>query len=104
MARARDVEGGRELGAAGDHELGRQVDLAHVAVDVHLDRVDHAVGDAADAVLEPVGGLGRGRQLGAGDEQVLLQLEQIATRGRTGSSLHSARATPSAEFASSIDP
>ena len=73
--RAGDVERGRELGSARDDEVGWQVDLVHVAVDVDLEGLDHAVGDPADAVLEAVGGLGRGRELGSGDEQVLLQGE-----------------------------
>ena len=104
--RAGDVEGGRELGAAGDHELRRQVDLAHVAVDVDLERVDHPLGHAADAVLEAVGGLGRGRELGAGDEQLLLEVEDVGGEVRPCRRLvlQRARATPSCEFASSIVP
>ena len=70
----------------------------------HLERVDHPVGDAADAVLEAVGGLGRGRQLGAGDEQLLLELEDVGGEVGLVRRPQSARATPSAEFASSIEP
>ena len=102
--RAGDVQRGGELGAAGDDELGRQVDLVHVAVDLHLERVDHSVGDPADAVLEAIGGLGRGRELGAGDEQVLLEGEEVAGEVGLVVALQRARATPSAELASSIEP
>ena len=72
-----DVELGGELVAAGDDELRRQLDLGHVAVDPLLQRGDHLLGDAADPVLEPPGGLRRGRQLGPGDEEVVLEAEDV---------------------------
>ena len=75
--RAGDVELGGELGAAGDHELGRQLDPVHVAVDQLLELGDHLLGDAADPVFEALGRLGRGRQLGAGDEEVVLEAEDV---------------------------
>ena len=74
---AGDVELGGELVAAGDDELRRQVDLGHVAVDQPLELGDHRLGGAADPVLEALGGLRRGRQLGAGDEEVVLQAEDV---------------------------
>ena len=59
-------------GPAGDHELRRQVDPIHVVVD-HASRASTiSAGHPADAVLEAPGGLGRRRQLGAGDEQLVL--------------------------------
>ncbi len=76
--RAGDVELGGELVAAGDDELRRQLDLGHVAVDDRLEPGDHLGGDPADSVLEPPGGLRRRRELGAGDEQVALEVEQVA--------------------------
>ena len=57
--------------------LRRQLDLAHVVVDPLLERRDHRLGDAADPVLEPLGRLGRGRQLGGGDEEVVLEAEDV---------------------------
>ena len=68
---------GRERRAAGDHELRRQLDPVHVAVDQLLELGRHLGGDAADAVDEPLGGLGRRRELGAGDEQVVLEAEDV---------------------------
>ena len=57
---------------------------------------------AADAGLEAVARLRRGRELGAGDEQLVLEAQDV---GRAGAaSLASARATPSAEVASSSAP
>ena len=100
---AGDVELGGELVAAGDDELRRQLDLAHVAVDPLLELGDHLLGGAADAVFEPLGRLRRGRQLGAGDEEVVLEAEdvggQLASPGP-----QRARATPSCEQASSSVP
>ena len=78
QGRPGEVEGGGELGAAGDHELRRQLDPLHVAVDRRFQRADHLAGDPADAVLEPSGRLRRRGELGAGDEQVGLQVEQVA--------------------------
>ena len=74
---AGDVELGGELVAAGDDELRRQLDLVHVAVDRSLELGDHLLGGAADAVFEALGGLRRGRQLGAGDEDVVLEAEDV---------------------------
>jgi len=75
---AGDVELGRELVAAREDELRRQVDLAHVAVDSLLDPLDHLLAGAADPVFESLGRLRRGRQLGAGDEDVVLEAEDVA--------------------------
>ncbi len=74
---AGDVELGGELVAAGDDELRRQLDLAHVAVDPLLELGDHRLGRAADPVFEALGRLGRGRQLGAGDEEVVLEAQDV---------------------------
>ena len=49
----------------------------HVAVDQPLELGDHRLGRAADAVFEPLGRLRRGRQLGAGDEDVVLEAEDV---------------------------
>ncbi|HEY0278128.1 MAG TPA: hypothetical protein VGC32_07660 [Solirubrobacterales bacterium] len=74
---AGDVEVGGDQVAAGDDELRRQRDLGHVAVDQRLGLLDHRRGDAADPVFEAVGGLRRGRQLGAGDEEIVLEAEDV---------------------------
>ena len=63
--------------AAGDDELRRQVDPVHVLVDQRLELVGHLGGDAADPVLQALGRLGRGRQLGAGDEQLVLDAQDV---------------------------
>ncbi len=101
---AGDVELGRELVAAGDDELRRQLDLVHVAVDQPLELGDHRLGDAADPVFEPLGRLRRGRQLGAGDEEVVLEAEDVAGELGLVSAPQRARATPSCEQASSSEP
>jgi hypothetical protein len=46
-------------------------------VDPPLDLGDHLRRDPADAVFEPLARLGRGRQLGAGDEEVVLEAEDV---------------------------
>ena len=74
---ARHVEPRGQLGAARDHELRRQVDAVHVAVDVRLEAVDHVGRDLRDAGLEPLGGLGGGGQLGAGHEQLVLEAQDV---------------------------
>ena len=57
--------------------LRRQLDLVHVVVDPLLELGDHLLGGAADPVFEPLGRLRRGRQLGAGDEDVVLEAEDV---------------------------
>ena len=57
--------------------FGRQLDPVHVAVDQLLELVGHLGGDPADAVVEPLGRLGRGRELGAGDEEVVLEAQDV---------------------------
>ena len=95
---------GGELGAAGDHELRRQLDLAPCSGRSALDRGDHRLGDAADAVLEAVGGLRRGGELGARDEELVLEVEDVGGELAVAPSPQRARATPSCELASSIVP
>ena len=73
----RDVELRRERRAAGQDELRRQVDLVHVLVDERLELGRHLGRDAADAVLEALGGLGRRRELGAGDEELVLDSQDV---------------------------
>ena len=96
---AGEVELGGQRRAAGDDELGRQLDPVHVGVDPLLHRGDHLLGDAADAVLEPLGCLGSGRELGAGDEELVLEAEDVGVelgvaRGRTASGRRRAPSPP----------
>ena len=60
-------ETGRQLGPPGDHELGRQIHPLHVAVDVGLEAVDHALRDLRYARLEPLRRLRSCGQLGTSD-------------------------------------
>jgi hypothetical protein len=83
--RAGDVELGGEPVAAGDHELRGKLDPIHVAVDRRLQLAHHLLGRAADAVFEPLARLRRRRQLGAGDEDVVLEAEDVGGQlGRVG--------------------
>jgi hypothetical protein len=46
-------------------------------IDPLLELGDHRLGGATDPVFEPLGRLGRCRQLGAGDEEVVLEPEDV---------------------------
>ena len=102
--RAGDVELGGELVAAGDHELRRQLDLVHVVVDPLLELGDHLLGRAADPVFEPLGRLRRGRQLGAGDEEVVLEAEDVGGELRLVRRRRARGRRRAAEQASSSEP
>ena len=75
--RARDVERGRDAVLAGEHELGRRLVARGDVVDDRLERrrpsppvVSETPGSSFAAVL------GRGRELGADDEQLALQPDE----------------------------
>ncbi len=71
------IEMGGELGASGDDELRGQIDAIHVAVDQLLELGGHLRGDAADPVDKSFGCFGRGGELGAGDEEVVLEAQDV---------------------------
>src|SRR5215208_580383 len=75
-----DIELSRERRPAGDDELRRQLHPVHVAIDDRLERRHHVVVDPADPLLEPLLGLRRRRELGARDEELSLESQDVGSQ------------------------
>ena len=67
-----------------------------------LEPLDHLRRDLRHARLQALGRLGRGGQLGAGDEQLVLDAQDVGVQ--LAVALGGRAASPSAEAASSTEP